>query len=569
MQLLTLRVTHGKNDWSTRKHIVQLLQRRSQIWATQATHLLMMTSFSHTKTEYRSSMPTFSCCSRTVCRPSIRRSAQNSYNICQAMLLNCNVSVPVRCFHVLPVTGTRPTSHEQQVKVPFWLCHGFWTCVLCGAVPRTTGFLATSYLDALRCTMISLFHREIGVDAGSYMLMMRLWFCGVGDSRTEKSITCSGSVQWHCPWGVLRMGVFLLAFFWWWVPPCAFPNIRCFWRRNAWYVRIWTVDEQWRFSNSCPTYPSRCVFDESNGLVSAKMIDTAYGKQLGGETKYDRRDAKEAKEERGAHTISVVETYKCVSWDHYTRLRVDCMVGCSRTATSRRLRFTFSVLVRLWQGDWEFEVRAILHRFLTHCQESSTCCALSVQSTSCYLWSAESSSRSFRLLRRTRATVETSQSCSWVGSTRCHCFQEWMCTSNKRLSVEITILGQLLPTLHVVHITVPQGAIAASTCSMSLRYCTGQRDPKKCLSFCRGRRTLETELLQIDANFQELLAHCAGNAVTQTSVASCSPDHLGLLARNVRTKKVAQDDLRNLSVRVEDTILDGVVTRVRIWDFNT
>ena len=88
-------------------------------------------------------------------------------------------------------------------------------------------------------------------------------------------------------------------------------------------------------------------------MVLAKMIDTAYSKQLGGETKHDRRDAKEAKEERGAHTISVVKTYKCVSWDHYTRLRVDCMVDCSRTATSWRLRFTFSVLVRLWQSDWE------------------------------------------------------------------------------------------------------------------------------------------------------------------------------------------------------------------------
>ena len=35
--------------------------------------------------------------------------------------------------------------------------------------------------------MMSLLHKEIGVDAGNYVSMMRPWFCGVGDPRTGKS----------------------------------------------------------------------------------------------------------------------------------------------------------------------------------------------------------------------------------------------------------------------------------------------------------------------------------------------------------------------------------------------
>ena len=32
---------------------------------------------------------------------------------------------------------------------------------------------------------MSLLHKEIGVDAGGYMSMMRPWFCGVGDQGQE------------------------------------------------------------------------------------------------------------------------------------------------------------------------------------------------------------------------------------------------------------------------------------------------------------------------------------------------------------------------------------------------
>ena len=67
-------------------------------------------------TEHRRTMTTFRRCSR--CVDQRLGSAENSKNHCPAFLQHCTVSVLVRCCSALPKIWKRPTSHEQQVRMP-------------------------------------------------------------------------------------------------------------------------------------------------------------------------------------------------------------------------------------------------------------------------------------------------------------------------------------------------------------------------------------------------------------------------------------------------------------------
>ena len=129
---------------------------------------------------------------------------------------------------------------------------------------------------------------------------------------------------------------------------------------------------------------------------------------------------------------------------------------------------------------------------------------------------------------------------------------------NPSLALENTMLNQLLATVHrddenpVVHTTVPYGVIVASACSVALLV-TNQvildNDIQRnaCRFAQQNRDPRDRELPHIDINIRKLLAQCPGNVISQTCVASFySPNHAGLLARNVQTKAAAQDDLRNI-----------------------
>ena len=139
------------------------------------------------------------------------------------------------------------------------------------------------------------------------------------------------------------------------------------------------------------------------------------------------------------------------------------------------------------------------------------------------------------------------------------------------LTIKNTILSQLLASVHlddetpVVHTTVPYGAIAASACSMALRYCTGQvildNDIQRnaCRFAQQDRDQRDRVLPHIDVKIRKLLAQCPGNVISQTCVTSfCSSDHAGLLTRNVQTKAAAQDDLRNIFLRMEEYSLGRI-----------
>ena len=185
-----------------------------------------------------------------------------------------------------------------QLVVPFWEAHDYRICVLCEAVARTTGIPSVFFLDSLRATTMSVLHKKASVTSSGYVSKARPWFFGVGDPGTGKShaadalgAVCLEMCERNAEYAggdppnfhVIRTRTY-----------AAFEDTI---KDSAGYGLVVTGEGK---PLLCPTWPSRGTFDNESGLPFDRLMDAAYGKGFGGETKHDRVQAKKAKKDGSA-----------------------------------------------------------------------------------------------------------------------------------------------------------------------------------------------------------------------------------------------------------------------------
>lgn len=192
------------------------------------------------------------------------------------------------------------TGSDDAIKLnlPFWMCHSYRLAVLCEAVSRSTSIPAVFYLDAVRTSAMSLLNKMAHITAGGYTSKARPWFCGVGDPGTGKSHAadplqevveevCAENPAYSV--GEASDGYHV-------VRGRTYSAFEDKLRDTGGYALLLHGEGS---PYLCPSYPAKGTFDDGKGLLFDRLLDTAYGKQFGGETKKYRDAAKKSKKVGG------------------------------------------------------------------------------------------------------------------------------------------------------------------------------------------------------------------------------------------------------------------------------
>ena len=148
-------------------------------------------------------------------------------------------------------------------------------------------YLLNFFVDSFRCSAMSLIHKDAGVDCSGYFSKARPWFFGVADPSTGKSHAadphvniCEAALKKHANYA---MGQEATGFH---IPRTrTYAALEDVIKDTEGYALVLSGEGKPYLS---PTWPSKGYFDDAHGLPFDRMMDCAYGKGFGGDTKADR-----------------------------------------------------------------------------------------------------------------------------------------------------------------------------------------------------------------------------------------------------------------------------------------
>ena len=178
-----------------------------------------------------------------------------------------------------------------HTTIPYWECHNYVVCVMCEALSRVWGLPGTFYLDAFRSAMMSLIHKDAHVNTSGFNVKHRPWSCGVGDAGTGKSHPADkfldiveGVCQEEQSYAIGEPDDNFHVVF-----TRTYSAMEDKMRDTDGYALLLCGEGSHQL---CKSFPAKGEWDDAKGLPFNRMMDTATGKQFGGETKHDRSKKK-------------------------------------------------------------------------------------------------------------------------------------------------------------------------------------------------------------------------------------------------------------------------------------
>eukprot|EP00973_Karenia_brevis_P037358 5149486-Karenia_brevis.AAC.1 len=478
----------------------------------------------------------------------------------------------IRIRKVIEAVRDSSTTGQDAIHMtmPWWLCHDYRLCVLCEAVSRSTAIPSIFYMDSFRCAALSLLHKEVHVVSSGYISKNRPWFCAVGDPGTGKSHAAEPHADivqevcaensFYAPGNVDDQSHIVMSRTY-----AAFED----------KIRM-TMGYGLKLSGEgaeylCPTYPSQGKFDGDHGLVFDKLMDAAYGKSFGGETKTDRDAAKRAKKTGDPRPIPFM---------HHTNIQVGLIIqdsvwtewwGVSECKRHKGLasRFTFPFAKGRMIGPLKYRnffqsiyrpiVKDIFTRILTTwgpkvdvSQESKICGTFTFQEME------EKIIENVRVVcKQTEGSKTHSRQKFITGLSKAGYWLPGVAWENAIFSSAADCVFGLSQNMQA-RMVIPYNCLVGAAYYLVYRYLPGQVILDNDIQRCAWCKQGDSDPRDVDKHDDELdikniLLQCPAHVLTCSLIGHfCSPKHDSLLSKNPTVRQQAVSRIEFLFHRLQE-----------------